>query len=446
MQPSSGTPLATTLGVASTRFSVLRSAQLRVVATRIMRKRPGLFIVIWGPILFVLWKAGFPTWRLGAVALIYGLSTVHHAAMSMRAHCRAVDERTIFVSHMFSLVAQGAVFALTGGLASPLLPSVLGPHVGTLLAFGRSRESVIASAILVTMVGGLAMLPASWVSIAPVYPYNVALACMSILFAMYFLGTAIIELTDTYLRAGEVLERMREDVVCQTATRAKSLEQIGAKVAHELKNPLAAIKGLVQLLERKERDERSRERLSVIAEEVTRMEGILRDYLSFSRPLEDLKPEDVELGSLVDEVLAVLEARAEVAEVSLTRAGGAVTLSADPRRLKEALLNLVANAIEATPAHGSVTVALRGSGDDASLEIRDTGRGIPADVLARVGTPFFTTRREGTGLGVVLARAVVQHHGGELSFASTEGRGTTVTLTLPRVAGRKRDGQAPLCG
>jgi signal transduction histidine kinase len=443
-----GTPLATNIvSVAPSRFSVLRSAQLRAVATRLMRKRPYLFIVLWVPVLVLLAQAGFPAWRIGAMAAIYALSTLHHTMMSMRAHCTAVDERTIFASNLVALTMQALTFALTGGLASPLLPSILGPIVGLLLAFGRSRESAIGSAYMVFLVLGLALLPQSWVAIAPQYPYNVGLASISILFALGFLGTAIVELTDTYLRAGEVLEKMREDVVRQTSTRTKSMEQIGAKVAHELKNPLAAIKGLVQLLERGEKETRSRERLAVIAEEVTRMEGILRDYLSFSRPLEDLKPEEVHLASLVDDVLAVLEARAEEADVRLTRSGGDLTLSADPRRLKEALLNLVANAIEATPPKGSVTVGVRAAVGGATVEIRDTGRGIAPEVLPRVGTPFFTTRKEGTGLGVVLARAVVQHHGGDMVFCSEEGRGTTVTLTLPRVpAARKSDGEIAVCG
>ena len=453
-----GTPLATTtLTVASPRFSLLRSAQLRAVATRLMRKRPYLFILLWVPVLVLLARSGMSAWRIGAVAAIYSLSTLHHTVMSMRAHCTAVDERTIFASNLVALTMQVGVFSLTGGLASPLLPSILGPLVGLLLAFGRSRESTIGTAYMVALVLSLAMLPESWVAVAPAYPYNVGLATISILFTVFFLGAAIIELTDTYLRAGEVLEKMREDVVRQTSTRTKSMEQIGAKVAHELKNPLAAIKGLVQLMGRTWDERgidpadigqvRSRERLAVIAEEVSRMEGILRDYLSFSRPLEDLKPEDVHLASLVDDVLAVLEARAEEADVRLTRAGGDLTLSADPRRLKEALLNLVANAIEATPPKGSVTIGVRRSGDGASLEIKDTGRGIAPEILARVGTPFFTTRKEGTGLGVVLARAVVQHHGGDMVFCSEEGRGTTVTLTLPRVpAARKSDGEIAVCG
>src|SRR5262249_53372720 len=113
----------------------------------------------------------------------------------------------------------------------------------------------------------------------------------------------------------------------------------------------------------------------------------------------------------------------------------------DPGRLKEALLNLTANALEATPSGGSVTVAVEPDGEGAQITIADTGRGLGAAELARVGTPFYSTRAGGTGLGVVLARTTIGQHGGALRYASEAGRGTTVTITLPRTA-KELHGQA----
>jgi two-component system sensor histidine kinase HydH len=103
----------------------------------------------------------------------------------------------------------------------------------------------------------------------------------------------------------------------------------------------------------------------------------------------------------------------------------------DPRRLKEALINLVANAIEATPNGGTVQLRVRSSGGAVTLEVIDTGRGIAAEDLERLGTSFFTTRPNGTGLGVVLAQGVIAQHGGSLAYRSSLGRGTTATITLP---------------
>jgi signal transduction histidine kinase len=417
--------------VAATRYQAFRSFALRSVSTGLVRKRPLPVVLYLGSVIGLLAVSGYPTWRvLGVVGLNIG-ATAFLMVMRSKARCRAMDDRALFGMNMTTIIIQAIGFGLTGGLASPLVPGILGPSVGTLLAFGRSRESTMNVLFVALMAFILAVLPTSIVGLPPVYPYNVVMTACSVAFSLYMLHTSIVALTDAYSRAGEHLEKAREDVVAQTTARTKSLEAIGSKVAHELKNPLAAVKGLVQLLSRNAADDRSRERLAVIGEEVTRMEAILRDYLSFSRPLEDLKPELLDLGTLTDDVIAVLEARAEQAEVTVQRRGGGASLIGDPRRLKEALMNLLANAIEATPVKGSVTVEIGRVGEGAEIMIRDTGKGIAPDVLSRIGTPFFTTRDGGTGLGVVLARAVANHHGGELKYASEVGRGTTVTMILP---------------
>ena len=180
------------------------------------------------------------------------------------------------------------------------------------------------------------------------------------------------------------------------AVPAAELALVGAKVAHELKNPLTAVKALVQLGLRNPAEAASHERLAIVERAVTRMEDILRSYLAVTRPLQDVHSSRVALGALVEETLRLLSARASDARVRLV-ARGDVTVEADPRRLKEALLNLVANGIEATPPGGEVAVDVRPSGDGAELVVRDTGRGIAPEALERLGTPFFTTRRTAPG-------------------------------------------------
>jgi signal transduction histidine kinase len=161
------------------------------------------------------------------------------------------------------------------------------------------------------------------------------------------------------------------------------------------------------------------------------METILNEYLSFSRPLEDLKPESIDVTALGKDVLNVLAGRADQAGVTLALDGTAIQVQGDPRRLKEALINLVANAIEATPSGGSVQLRVRNSGAGITLEVKDSGRGIAREDLERLGTSFFTTRPNGTGLGVVLAQGVITQHGGSLSYSSAVGQGTTATILLP---------------
>ncbi len=207
-------------------------------------------------------------------------------------------------------------------------------------------------------------------------------------------------------------------------------EQMGVKVAHELKNPLSAVKALVQIGLRNPAEGPSHERLALLDAEVTRMQEMLQSFLSSGRALDEMAPTRVHLGSLVSDTLLVLSARADAAHVRLSSRGDAF-VEGDPRRLEEALLNLVGNGIEATPPGGEVVVEVRPGADEIEILVRDTGRGIPPEALRSLGTPFFTTREEGTGLGVALARSAIALHGGSLCYESEPGKGTTVTAKLP---------------
>jgi two-component system, NtrC family, sensor histidine kinase HydH len=216
--------------------------------------------------------------------------------------------------------------------------------------------------------------------------------------------------------------------------RAGGVDELGVEVAHELKNPLAGVKALVQLGLRNPAEAPAHERLVLIEREVARMQEILRRYLSSTRLREAGRAPRLSLAPIVADALLALSAIAGEARVRLVARGDA-RVEGDPRRLREALLNLVANAIEATPPGGVVTVDVRESGDGAQVLVSDTGRGMSSETLARLGTPFFTTREDGTGLGVVLARAVIADHGGSLQYESEPGKGTTVRAILPgRVA------------
>ena len=146
--------------------------------------------------------------------------------------------------------------------------------------------------------------------------------------------------------------------------------------------------------------------------------------------MQDLTPEPVELGRVVGDALLVLSAHADRRDIRLTSHGEAL-VEADPRRLEDAVVHLVANAIEASPSRGEVDVEVRTANDEAEIVVRDHGHGMAPGTLIRLGTPFFTTREDGTGLGVVLARSAVTQHGGSLRYESEPGKGTTATVKLP---------------
>jgi signal transduction histidine kinase len=207
-------------------------------------------------------------------------------------------------------------------------------------------------------------------------------------------------------------------------------EHMDLAVVHDLKNSLTAVKALVQLGSRNPAEAASHERLALIEREFTRMQETLQRCLSPSGRVE-LRPTRVDLGALASDTLLLLSARAREARVTLVSRGHAIVV-ADPRRLTDALLNLVANGIEATPPGGEVAVHVRACPNHAEIVVRDTGRGMPEETLRRLGTPFFTTREDGSGLGVMLARAVISLHGGSLNYESEPGKGTTVRATLRR--------------
>ena len=217
-------------------------------------------------------------------------------------------------------------------------------------------------------------------------------------------------------------------------------EHMDAAVVHELKNSLAAVKALVQLGSRNPAEAASHERLILVERELTRMQETLQRQLSSCRSA-GLRPTRVDLRALVTETLLLLSAQAKEARVKLSSHGHA-TVEADARRLKDALVNLVTNAIEATPPGGEVVVHVRTCPNDVEIVVCDTGRGMPEETLHRLGTPFFTTREGGNGLGVMLARAVLALHGGALSYDSEPGSGTKVTATLPRIGLQAQSGPA----
>jgi signal transduction histidine kinase len=383
--------------------------------------------------LVMLAVAGYPAARIVALGVTFAASLGMFLLWLSRATAEDVPQEppayeALRMIPRFGLQLLG--LALTGGIRSPLLPATLLPLSDLVIKNGWSRTSKNVLLIVGAGVFVVALLPARWAG--PDVPQPAfwmilvaVLACAGMWHTRY-----VLMLTRTVSDSACDLGRAREEMVYRTLARARELEQIGLKLSHELKNPLAAIKGLVQLSARAAKDPDSAEQLRVVAAEVIRMEGILKEYLSFSRPVETLQPKRVALGALADEVLSLMDARAANAGVVLRRSGDA-TIDADPRRLKDALFNLVGNAVEATPGGGEVEVEIDQVDEAARISVRDSGRGMAPEVLSRLGTPFFTTRDEGTGLGVVVARATFTQHGGSLVYTSEPGRGTTAVGTLP---------------
>ncbi len=388
----------------------------------------------------VLAAVGHPPARIAIVALAAAAQQAHYLSWRRRDLKLCVNADAdqlawiVVASQACFFLTTGVAVAVTGGVRSPLLLTFIGGYVAAVAAVGDRRQTRLLLAVTALEVGVIALLPAAVTGPVLAAPAHALLTALSVL----GLGALLAPVHARARKRRDAFARARREMASDALARAQSLEQIGAKVAHELKNPLTGVKALVQLGLRSPAEAPSHARLEVVEREVTRMQEILHNYLSFTRPLQAIAPRQVELGQLVSDTLVTLSARADEARVRLY-AQGDLTVEADPRRLTEALLNLVANAIEATPPGGEVVVEVRPAGEEVELLVRDTGRGMPAATLRRIGTPFFTTRDDGTGLGVVLARSVISQHGGSLRYESEPGRGTRVKVTLPRVATGARD-------
>ena len=222
--------------------------------------------------------------------------------------------------------------------------------------------------------------------------------------------------------------------------RQAALGQFSTGVAHEVRNPLAALKTTVQAMARLERDPERAALLADMEREIDRMSKAMTTILTFGRPR---PPErvDVSLDEAVRRVLALAAPEAEQREVSLVRGEGLeVPVHVDPDHLRQVLLNLVTNALQATAAGGRIVVAARAAGhDEIELEVADTGEGIAPEKLAQAFEPFFTTTRGGTGLGLSISRQRAEMNEGTLVLHSAVGVGTQAIVTLVRGAGTHVD-------
>lgn len=228
----------------------------------------------------------------------------------------------------------------------------------------------------------------------------------------------------------------------EEAARRERLAALGgmaAVLAHEIRNPLGAIKGLAQFLgEKRAADPSQMEMAQTIAQEATRLERLVNDLLSYARPRPPDRQPTTVLGVLGDVLRLILPA-AEAAGVAcrLDVPEEAPSIAADSEQLKQLFGNLALNALQAMPTGGKLTVAVRsmdGKGvtqRGVEVAIEDSGSGIPEADLPRVFEPFYTTRAKGTGLGLAICKQIAEAHGGAISVARTGPEGTTILVTLP---------------
>ncbi|WP_404363054.1 ATP-binding protein [Corallococcus coralloides] len=252
----------------------------------------------------------------------------------------------------------------------------------------------------------------------------------------------------TVLENSKLYEKIRE------RDRLAALGEMAAGLAHEIRNPLGAIKGAAQCLDPKKLPGEDGEFLDVIVEEVNRLNGVVTAFLDYSRPLkQNFGPTD--LNEVVTRTMRLIQndmpPTAELAvelDLRLPRAEG------DAEQLKQVLINLVQNAVQALgPQPGRITVRtekperfgdIRSAGAEfVEVRVSDTGPGIPADQQPHIFVPFFTTKQKGTGLGLAICQRIVKNHGGSISVQSKVGEGTAFIIRLPALPSEPVEGALP---
>ena len=375
---------------------------------------------------------GYPLWRSVAVFVVPCVLGLFEYVLTRRIPPDEFDRVHKWMSHV-GFVVLTFLIAITNGLQGPLAPFLFLMAILPIFLFGSERFVIYQQVRVVVAIVVIGLLPADVLG-PPLGRYEHVIIMALVATSALIMITLRVRQYIVAAKAGLAeLDRMREERLAEASDRLQRMQLVSSRIAHELKNPLAAVSSLVQLMTKSVGD-KDRERLGVVQDELARMEVILRDYLSFSRPLDDLRVAPMDVADVLKDVREVLAARAETNGINFETSFVSVPIDGDDRRLKEALLNVVGNAIEATPSGGTIalrtTPALLTGG--ALIVVEDNGRGMTPQALERIGTPYFTTRPGGTGLGVHLARGVVAQHGGTMDYRSTEGRGTTVSIVLPR--------------
>ena len=229
------------------------------------------------------------------------------------------------------------------------------------------------------------------------------------------------------------LEHRDQLIKSQNAEKLALVGELAAGMAHEIRNPLTTIKGFADLLKSKPKYKDDIEILDLLSGGVDHIEGIVRETLLLARP-QKMEVGKVNLAALTEETFSFMKNEALLREINLelVRGDAALIVEGDELHLKQILINIIKNSLEATSAGGYVKIKLEKTDPKtAKIEIEDNGRGMAPEVLDKAGRPFFTTKPNGTGLGLSVCRRIIEEHKGSLNIESKPGRGTVVEISLP---------------
>ncbi len=243
-----------------------------------------------------------------------------------------------------------------------------------------------------------------------------------------------IENADAYKKLGEKVRQLKDTQ--ERLIRSERLAVIGnmaAYVAHEIRNPLVTIGGFARsILRASQQGDQAKQNAEIIVEEVNRLEKILANIMDFSKPVESVKVTS-QINELLENTCSLMDPYFKNSRIELTRKFNSMIpgIVIDPTQIKQVFLNLIKNAVESMPGGGSLVIETSLEDEHIKINITDTGEGMTAEIMQNIFVPFFTTKVDGTGVGLAVSQKIIDDHGGYMKVKSSLQDGTTFSIYLP---------------
>lgn len=418
----------------------IRLRELTRVIGNVMRLRIVIVAVVG---LFLLALIGAETSTVRRLVLAGLLVPLVALAMFDRHRIGRYRMRAIPFDLAIIATMQTTVICLSGGAESPLLFILVVVPLLTGITLGIRRSSILLIAYvslllwIIAVLGFSSVLPKTVPDLLDLGPgyverttYVVAsTGVINLILLVSFRVGALIHATINSMLDNAI--GARQNALISLSERNAELLQLSSAIAHELKNPLASVQGLVQLLKRGGNN--SAQRIEVLEREVARMRDTLDAFLNFSRPLGELSLRPLDVLPLMQELTQIHDGMTESRSIRLDLPpSDPGALRADRRKLEQALVNLLQNAIEAVREGGHIRWVADRRDDAVELGVEDDGPGLDPKLLARIQRgPGTTTKQGGSGIGLQVARTIAEQHGGTLHLEGRPGGGTRAVLRLP---------------
>ncbi|MDR6123406.1 signal transduction histidine kinase [Bacillus sp. SLBN-46] len=210
--------------------------------------------------------------------------------------------------------------------------------------------------------------------------------------------------------------------------------ELAAGIAHEIRNPLTSITGFTQIINESIQDPSLKGYLEIMLDELERINNIVSEFMFIAKPAEGFICKEINMGTLISSVLFFMKPQFNMNSVNITLDfDSSITAFCDPNQIKQVLINLLQNAVEATSTNKNIEISLKNESENYfSIKIKDYGSGISEERQKRLFEPFYTTKEKGTGLGLMVCKRIIENHRGTIDIQTQQGEGTDAIIILPK--------------